>query len=1083
VVRTSRNDLDRFACEVALDGGRVRVWVLEQTDVEPSSLVDAEVQVRGVCGPVSVANRRFEGVVLWTPSRRDLVVAQPPSEPPKVSIKELEEKGSRLSRHRVRVQGVVVSPADGARAVIADGDRRVEVRGSASSHLKPGLRFEVIGFPAKDPGGRLVIEDAVLPSQPEPVSIRPSTARASSPLTTVKQVRSLSREEADRSLRVQVRGVVTLYDPSWDLLFIQDSTAGVYVLPPRTQLSLRTGQLVEVQGVSGSGKFSPIVLHARIKMLGEGALPQARGGTLAEFLSGSEDSQWVEFRGVVHSLESEWRHLTMGVATTGGLIRVSVCDWGERPLPSSMVDAAVRISGVCGTVFNENRQPVGACIYVPSLNWVRVEKPAPENPFALPVQKIGSLLQFSPYSTPPHRLRIQGIATVVREDVFYVQDDGAAVSVRGAAKSGVRPGDLVEVVGFPGIGDYSPVIEEALVRKTGIGLLPKPRSVRAGDALQGAHDARFIRLDGRLMDVFRRAKGVVLTLQSEGVVFDVHPATAETAQALSRLPVGSLLRVTGACVVQVDQWRRPRAFSVFVNSPADVAILYKPPWWTLENTLLSLAVLSVVVLAAFGWIWFLRRRVRRQTELIRQRLEREAALEERYRRLFETAGELIQSVATDGRLLFANPAWRKTLGYEDADISGISVFDIVAPEHVKSFREVFQKLIEGSQTDQIETAFVTRNGRRVVVEGGCHLECAEGKPISVQGIFRDITERKRAEAELTRELDFNSTMARLSKTLLSGESVTVESMTRLVLEQAKRLTGSLIGHVDYIHPLTGELVSPHLQSQDAALAAPLSEAATAIRWDSGRSWLERLQDARQRRVEAAADSGEGRADSIVPAVRPRLISAPAMIGERVVGQVTVANPHEEYTDYDLKVITRLASLYAVALERKWMEQRLWHLSTHDALTGLYNRTYFEEELARLEHSGTTPVSIAVVDVDGLKSVNDRDGHAAGDELLKRTAVVLKSAARAEDVVSRIGGDEFAIILAGVHATAAEGWLARLRQVLDRHNRDYGGAPLGFGTGIMTGEKGKTLVEVLKEADLRMYGEKLARSLDANRQVG
>jgi len=87
------------------------------------------------------------------------------------------------------------------------------------------------------------------------------------------------------------------------------------------------------------------------------------------------------------------------------------------------------------------------------------------------------------------------------------------------------------------------------------------------------------------------------------------------------------------------------------------------------------------------------------------------------------------------------------------------------------------------------------------------------------------------------------------------------------------------------------------------------------------------------------------------------------------------------------------------------EENLWYLGTHGALTGVYNRAYFEEELERLKRGrGFSPVSVVTVDVDGMKAINDSLGHAAGD------AVVLASAFRNEDVVARIGGDEFAVLL-------------------------------------------------------------------------
>lgn len=145
------------------------------------------------------------------------------------------------------------------------------------------------------------------------------------------------------------------------------------------------------------------------------------------------------------------------------------------------------------------------------------------------------------------------------------------------------------------------------------------------------------------------------------------------------------------------------------------------------------------------------------------------------------------------------------------------------------------------------------------------------------------------------------------------------------------------------------------------------------------------------------------------------------------------------------------------------EEKLWYLSFHDVLTGLYNRTYFEEEMSRREKGRQFPVSVAVIRVDDLESVNDRSGIAAGNELLKQTAKVLK-AFRAEDVVARTGGNKFAAILPLTDRSTGENVIKRLIDALEAHNKHLQKAPLKLSFGIATGEKGSLLSDVLKKAE-------------------
>ena len=158
------------------------------------------------------------------------------------------------------------------------------------------------------------------------------------------------------------------------------------------------------------------------------------------------------------------------------------------------------------------------------------------------------------------------------------------------------------------------------------------------------------------------------------------------------------------------------------------------------------------------------------------------------------------------------------------------------------------------------------------------------------------------------------------------------------------------------------------------------------------------------------------------------------------------------------------------------EQRLTYISFHDALTGVYNRAYFEEELHRLEHRRSGSVAIAIVDVDGLKRVNDTWGHSKGDELLVKAAQILRQAVRTEDVVARIGGDEFAIILKYTAEAVLELIFQRLRQALEQEKlkpEDLAPLSLSFGYAF-TSKPEISAVELYKTADNRMYQAKAQR---------
>lgn len=122
--------------------------------------------------------------------------------------------------------------------------------------------------------------------------------------------------------------------------------------------------------------------------------------------------------------------------------------------------------------------------------------------------------------------------------------------------------------------------------------------------------------------------------------------------------------------------------------------------------------------------------------------------EERYRELFENASDLIQGVALDGTILFVNPAWREAFGYSVEETRGLKLMDIIHPSSLAHCMEAFHRVIRGTPARNIEATFVTREGREIILEGNADCHFVNGKPASTRAIFRDVTEKKRAERAL-----------------------------------------------------------------------------------------------------------------------------------------------------------------------------------------------------------------------------------------------------------------------------------------------------------------------------------------------
>lgn len=160
-------------------------------------------------------------------------------------------------------------------------------------------------------------------------------------------------------------------------------------------------------------------------------------------------------------------------------------------------------------------------------------------------------------------------------------------------------------------------------------------------------------------------------------------------------------------------------------------------------------------------------------------------------------------------------------------------------------------------------------------------------------------------------------------------------------------------------------------------------------------------------------------------------------------------------------------------ELKKTEEKLKYLSLHDPLTNLYNRAYFEEEMHRLDNSRFELVGLIMCDIDGLKLINDTLGHEKGDELLMRASHIIRRSFRENDVVARVGGDEFAVLLPNTPRSKVEEICARIKSSIADYNKKNRSLPLGISIGFsIRSGPGQSMAELYREADNGMYKEKL-----------
>ena len=521
---------------------------------------------------------------------------------------------------------------------------------------------------------------------PAAASARQETAPSLPRLTRIEAIRALSQDGGARGYPVRIRGTVTHFDEVLaTTLVVHDGAFGQFVLNPANPATvgvwsdLKAGDLVEIEGRTVRGGFAPNVVPDAVRRLGRGPMPAGRSIGYSAMLTGRYDCDYVGMVGVVQrawlSSDPQSRVMFADVAIEEGIVRASFWDYASPADLTRFIDARVELRGNVGTLFGRTEQLRGVSLFAGRIRDVRVLEPAPD-PFSLPPRSIGNIYNYSSAGEVNRRIRVRGVVTarilgtpVAMSDfttsstfryvvnVVYVKDGTASARIETEQLPDVRPGDLVEAAGFPGVTPGRPILRNAVLKVVGPGSEPPPMDVVEGQVLAPDHDAELVRMNGQLLSVLAASAERVLVLRFGDTVFNAGLETGPLSAEVDRIRPGSMLSVTG---VYSYQGGPPPSFRLFLRSPADVRVLAAAPWWTMRHTAVMALILALAV--AVGALWM-------RTVANRKRLQYQAVLNERTRvarELHDTveqglAGITLQLEAVAGSFQTAPGAARQSL--------------------------------------------------------------------------------------------------------------------------------------------------------------------------------------------------------------------------------------------------------------------------------------------------------------------------------------------------------------------------------------------------------------------------------------
>jgi signal transduction histidine kinase len=448
-------------------------------------------------------------------------------------------------------------------------------------------------------------------------------------LTSISAIRSLSRQECARHLPVRLKAVVTYFDPVSKDTFLSDGVDGQWIVYSPEMGTPVPGDIVELQGRTLYNNFSPDIDNVTWRVLGHGPLPPGRRVTYPQMADTSQDSRFVDVEGTVRQIEYLHRApgekvLWMDLSMPGGNVDIQI-PWDGSAVPDGFIDAKIRVQGVCGAEFNPKDQMVGVVLYVGSLRQITILQSAEADAQARSLRSINTLQRFGYRSKVGDRVKLAGVVTaLVPGTGFYMTDDTGSIFVATRQNLALRPGDRVETLGFVGLFESHVRLEDAITQKTGSGAPIQPARITAEQAMKGRHDFDLVTIEGTVSGRSTLEHQRALMISQHQIILPVTYAVQPGPGQLP--PEGSLVRVTGICIDQIDAFGQMAGVQLLARDARDIVILRNAPWWTAPRVAMLLGILGLIIATVLAWVVILRRRVRQQTSLIRQKLAEEESL-------------------------------------------------------------------------------------------------------------------------------------------------------------------------------------------------------------------------------------------------------------------------------------------------------------------------------------------------------------------------------------------------------------------------------------------------------------------------
>lgn len=406
-------------------------------------------------------------------------------------------------------------------------------------------------------------------------------------------------------------------------------------------------------------------------------------------------------------------------------------------------------------------------------------------------------------------------------------------------------------------------------------------------------------------------------------------------------------------------------------------------------------------------------------------------IERLFRLITENITDTVWITDLNLKIKYISPSVTRLLGFTLEELQSMPIEQNITPKSCKKVLDTikkvsFQDIVLHSNKPlfvNLELEFYKKDGTTFWEEiVGTLIRNKFGIPQEILFIGRDISQREKAEEELIRLNELNINLLVNSPNPIAV--LNADGSIKYLNPSFEKMTGFLLTEVAGIKPPFPWWVKENYKETS--------------------EFLKKVPDGTANRSEIHYQTKDGRKIWVL------INNSIQKIGDKV-----------QYYITNIIDIT----------DKKNAQDKLEYLSFHDSLTSLYNKAYFDEEIKRLGKSRKIPLSIIFGDANNLKLVNDVFGHNKGDELLKKVSKVLQKCCRKEDIISRWGGDEFAIILPDTNLSTANNIIERIK--IACHLESDGKYPVSIALGAAVKETEDDDINIIfKTAEDNMYRKKM-----------